>query len=56
LRLLLADIKAGMRKIGERPREGIHEAAVEKVARIADMSIAALKQQLVRDKRQRSRP
>jgi hypothetical protein len=57
---VIDEIKRRMRKAGERPQGGVHEAAVGKAAKVFDMSVDALKQQLARDskrhgsKRQRS--
>jgi hypothetical protein len=41
-------VKKRMRKNGERPREGIHEAAVIEIAEQAGMTVVALKMHLAR--------
>jgi hypothetical protein len=48
LELLIKECKAQMRANGERPRVGIHDAAVEQVATSQDMSPEALKQRITR--------
>jgi hypothetical protein len=45
-RALINERKARMRRNGDRPHGGIHEAAIEEIAREQGMSVAALKWRL----------
>jgi hypothetical protein len=45
-RALINERKARMRKNGDRPHGGIHEAAIEEIAREQGLSVAALKWRL----------
>jgi hypothetical protein len=51
LRHLIAEEKARMKKAGQRPRGGVHEAAVDRVARRQGVSTDALKKHLQRHRR-----
>jgi hypothetical protein len=53
LRYLINQTKARMRKNGERPRGGIHDAAVDEIAKEAGRKSPAVKQQLKRYKKYR---
>ena len=45
-RALIHERKARMRRNGDRPHGGIHEAAIEEIAREQGLSVAALKWRL----------
>jgi hypothetical protein len=53
LQFLIDEEKARMKKDGERPRGGRHEAALEEVARTQGITVGALKKRL---QRHRPRP
>jgi hypothetical protein len=53
LQFLIEEEKARMKKDGERPRGGRHEAALEEVARTQGITVGALKKRL---QRHRPRP
>jgi hypothetical protein len=51
LKLLINECKAQMRENGERPRGGIHDAAVAKIAERHGMEVGALRQRITRLKK-----
>jgi hypothetical protein len=50
LRWLIDERKKVLRKRGQRPRGGVHEKAVEEIAREQGMTVAALRKRLQRDR------
>jgi hypothetical protein len=48
LKLLINECKAQMRENGERPRGGVHDAAVAKIAERHGMEVGALRQRITR--------
>jgi hypothetical protein len=52
---MIEEVKARMKKDGERPRGGRHEAALAEVARTQGITVGALKKRLQRNRPRRKK-